>query len=713
LMPLRFLVPAFLLGLASLVIPVVVHLTRKRKAQVLEFPSLMFLERVPFQAESRRRIHHWLLLLLRALAVALIVAAFARPFLEDVEVTAGVAVGPREIVILVDHSYSMGVGDHWERALDAARDVVREMGPLDRASLVLFARNAGVAVRSSLERGRLLAALDTVEVSDESTSYGPALKLAQTILEETDLPGRELILIGDFQRAGWTGEEGVVLPAGTTVTPVSLSSEAPVNHAVAAVSLARQREGGRERVTPTARLTRVGGLGEAEVEAVLEVDGMEVGRRGVTLPANGAAAVTFEPFNVSRSYTRGAVRIAEPDELAPDDAHYFVLSPGRAISVLVLDEGGRRGASSLFLTEALSISEENAFEVTVREGGGFSSSELAGASVVIVNDRSLPGGEAARALRGFVEEGGGILVLLGERIRWPEELGDLLPGAYGEPRDRRNGRGGRLGYLDYTHPVFEIFRGPRSGDFTGTRIFRARDLQMGDGGTGEILARYDDGSVALAEARTGEGRVLVWTSTMDGYWNDLAQQPVFLPFLHQLVRYASGRTETVSSFPAGQVIDVTDAVAMATAGLGDVTDALAGDEERVALTPSGESLTLPTGGGPHFLRLAEQGIYEVRPPGESEVRPLAVAVNVDLGEGDLTPLDVEEVVVSLAPPSPDAGTSRVAGGREVRLRLEDQERRQSLWRFLLVAAFVLLAVETLVSNRISRRAGKRAFHAGS
>ena len=33
-MPLRFLVPAFLLGLASLVIPIVVHLTRKRKAQV-------------------------------------------------------------------------------------------------------------------------------------------------------------------------------------------------------------------------------------------------------------------------------------------------------------------------------------------------------------------------------------------------------------------------------------------------------------------------------------------------------------------------------------------------------------------------------------------------------------------------------------------------------------------------------------------------------
>ncbi len=712
-MPLRFLVPAFLLGLATLVIPVVVHLTRKRKAQVVEFPSLMFLERVPFQEDSRRRIQHWLLFLLRALAIALIVAAFARPFLEDEDIAAGGGGGPREVVILVDQSYSMGVGDHWDGALEAAREVVRGLGPLDRASLVFFAHNATVSVRSSADRDRLMAALDTVELSDESTSYGPGLKLAQTILEETDLPGRELVLIGDFQRAGWTGDEGVSLPSGSVVTPVNLSSPASPNHAVASVNLARQRVGGRDRITPTARLTRVGGEAEEAVEAVLELGGMEIQRQPVTLPANGATNVIFDPFNVSQEFTKGSVRIAEADGLVPDNAQFFVLSPGRAISVLVLESGGRRGASSLFLTEALSISEEGAFEVTVKASGGVSSSELGSTSVVVVNDRPLPGGDGAEAVRRFVEEGGGLVVLMGEGFRWPSELAGLLPGAYTEPRDRRSGRGGRLGYLDFTHPVFEIFRGPRSGDFSGAQFFRARELQIADPENTQILARYDDGSVALAETMVGEGRVLVWTSTLDNYWNDLAQQPVFLPFIHQLVRYASGRTEAVSSFPAGQILDVTNARAMATAGLGEVTEALAGDEERIALTPSGESRPLPTGEGPHFLRLEEQGVYEIRPPGDSEVRPLAVAVNVDLGEGDLAPLDVEEVVASLAPRVSEDRIARRPGSREAQLILEDQERRQSLWRFLLVAALALLAVETLVSNRISRSGGRRVFNAGS
>jgi hypothetical protein len=106
-------------------------------------------------------------------------------------------------------------------------------------------------------------------------------------------------------------------------------------------------------------------------------------------------------------------------------------------------------------------------------------------------------------------------------------------------------------------------------------------------------------------------------------------------------------------------------------------------------------------------------VYEVRPPGDSDIRPLAVAVNVDLAETDLTPLDVEEVVASLASAPADEESVQRPGGREARLLSEDQERRQALWRLLLAGAFVLLVMETLVSNWISRSGGRRAFNAGS
>lgn len=260
-------------------------------------------------------------------------------------------------------------------------------------------------------------------------------------------------------------------------------------------------------------------------------------------------------------------------------------------------------------------------------------------------------------------------------------------------------------------PVFEVFRGPRRGDFSSARFFRVRGWELPAADSAILLARFDDGSPALAETRTGEGRVLVWASTLDTFWTDLALQPVFLPFVHQLVRYASGSTEVLDAFMAGQVLDVTDARAMETAGLGEVTEAVALAEERVVFTPSGETRPLPVDEEQHFLQLDEQGFFEIRPPGQSDVRAVAMAVNVDPAEAELAPLDAEEVQAAILSGGAAAGGAAGSEARAAELRREDRERRQSLWRWILVGAFGLLVAETILSNRLSRRTGRRPKHA--
>src|SRR6476659_2403818 len=152
-----FLTPAFLLGLGALAVPVLVHLIQRERKRVVEFPSLMFVRRIPYQSVRRRRIRHWPLLLLRAAAIALIVAAFARPFLQRGAAANAIAGGAREVVILLDQSASMGYGDHWSRAQEAARGVVRGLATGDRATFVLFARNAEENMRATSDRPRLEA----------------------------------------------------------------------------------------------------------------------------------------------------------------------------------------------------------------------------------------------------------------------------------------------------------------------------------------------------------------------------------------------------------------------------------------------------------------------------------------------------------------------------------------------------------------------------
>ena len=700
------LAPLFLLGLAGLVVPIVVHLTERQRREVVDFPSLMFLRKIPFRSSRRKKIHHWALLAVRALALALLVAAFSRPFFDNDVGGIGTTLGPREVVVVLDRSYSMGYGDRWERAKTQARQVFEGLDVQDRASLVLMSKGAEALLRATSDRGRLLAGLNETDLSADGTLYGPALKLAQTILEESEQPNREVVIISDFQRSGWNGDEGVAFPTGTLVSPVLISDETTPNALVASLILRRDFFSGQERMTAEARVVRRQGDAPEERTIVLELDGQETQTQTVSLDPTGSAVVTFEPFTLSDMYTLGSIRL-DSDALPQDDELHFVLSPGRAMRTLVLEGANPRQDASFYL-ETAHISEEASFEIEVRRSTSVSDADLASTDVVILNDIPFPQGAAADRLRAFVEGGGGLLLILGARSEWRTGLEEILPGRTGSAMDHSRGAV-RLGRLERSHPVFESFTGPRSGDFARARFFMSRDLELGPEGQG--IAWFDDGSVALAERRLGEGTVLVWTSRMDRFWNDLAVQPVFLPFVHGLVRHLAGYRERIPWFTAGQVLDIADP-----AGLVFVADReseLPPDVDLVALTPSGGSVTLPATAGPRFLELEQQGFYPVRPPGMNPERPLTVAVNVDVAESELEAMDPEELAAAVAPRDTDVVIG--AGGEtlSVEMQARNQERRQSLWRLLMVAALVLLLIETGISNWISRATATSFEHGGS
>src|SRR5574342_104491 len=236
----QFLAPLFFVALAGLAIPVLLHLTQREKKQIIHFPSLMFVRRIPYEAVRRRKIHNWLLLMVRLPALALIIVAFARPLFSRADRQPPPGAGAREVVILVDNSYSMGFGDHWDRAVAAARQEIRKLNASDRGSVVLFGSSPDILMRATAEQDRLGAAVAAARPRPSATRYAPALKVAGSILAESSLPRREVVMISDFQRGGWRGEEGARLPKGVTLTPVSIQGAADkANLSVTGLSLAR------------------------------------------------------------------------------------------------------------------------------------------------------------------------------------------------------------------------------------------------------------------------------------------------------------------------------------------------------------------------------------------------------------------------------------------------------------------------------------------
>jgi hypothetical protein len=672
-----FLAPIFLAGLVALSVPILVHLTHRARSETVPFPSLMFLHRIPYRSSRRQTLRHWVLFALRCAAFILLALAFARPFFGTSRRATSGLTGARTRVVLLDRSGSMAYGDRWPKGLEAARRAVTELGPEDRVSLILFDAAAESSGEPTVDRSRLLSILDSARVGFGSTRYGAALRMAAETLESATPPRPEVVLVTDFQKTGWEGRDEVRLPSGATLTWVDVSEGDASNVAITGVELDRDYEAGRERVVVAARLVNKGARAVQNLDVALEVDGRPLRQQRTSLGPNTSATVTFDAFPLPSAVTRATVRAA-PDRLPHDDAFHFVLAPGGELRVLVLESPGAPARRSLYLRRALEIGHRPRFRVEVKPAAQISTDDLGGAAAVVLNDVAPPAGGADRRLREFVEKGGGLLVVLGEQSAAAAGRGEtsLLPGPLGSA-DRSSDRGGTLAYLDYAHPVFERFRGPRSGDFSSARFFRYRPLEVKEG----VLARFDDGAVALAERKVGKGRILVWTSTLDTLWNDLPLQPVFLPFLHQLVKHAGAHVESRPWHTVGEALDLS-------------TEAELRGRDAAVIAPSGEKQRLPA--ARRGLELEAPGFYEVRRLEDGGWSRLA-AVNFDPSESDLASLDPEELSGAVT----QKGDGQAARRAEPAPTTEEHESRQALWRYLLGAALLFLALETVFSNRLS------------
>ena len=699
-----FLAPLFLIGLAALAVPVLIHLTQKERKSVIEFPSLMFLRKIPYESVQRRRIRDWLLLAMRLAAIALIVAAFARPFLRGSGVAAAQS-GARDIVLLLDRSYSMAYGDTWSRAQRLAAEAIADATAADRISLVLFADTAEVAVRSTPDRSRAVSEINAATPGAGSTKFAPALKLAGSLLAESLLPRKEVFVVSDFQRAGWQPDDTLRMPGGTTIKPVPVGGAEGASLALTPIALLRSREAGQaERITVTAGVLNRTSTPATDVPILLEVDGRVVQDLKITVGPAASATVSFAPLTITAPNTRAVVRLGAAgqtvDALARDNIFNFVITPAAPVPVMAVAQGSAE--SMLYLSRALAIGEAPRFEASMQSPEALAGDAMNRARVMLLNDVPISDATAAKLVT-FVEGGGGLLLALGQRASWPQARAQWLPVTIGQTVDRTRGAAARLSGMEFGHAIFEPFRAPRSGDFASARFYSYRSLTAAKDAS--VLARFDTGEPALVERAAGRGRVLVFASTLDLNWNDLALKPMFLPFVHQLGRHLSGFKEQPSWLTIGQVLDIDAAEIAAGATSASAARAAAG---RTILTPAGQRRDLPApvaavpgGAAPPVaaLEMTEQGFYEIRGSGREPGPTIVAASNVNLAESNLDRIDPQELVGAVT----GNGSTGSTLGQDV-LPDEAQELAQRVWWYLLFAGILLLIAETVLAHRLSRTA---------
>ncbi len=673
-MNLAFLVPAFLAGLLVIGIPILVHLRQREQKDPVRFPSLMFLQMVPHRTVERRRITQPWLLLLRALAVAALVAAFSRPFWREEDQAPAAAAKTRALIVVVDRSLSMGYRGVFGRAADSAGAALAGLRPGDVAAVVAFDESAEVVAPLDGDLAGARSRLATIVPTGRAGRIAPALRAAAEIAARARGRSVEILLISDLQRNALQGLETVERVAGATLRIVSVAERNPANARVQDVEVDRRADGRRTTLAVGARIAQKGDSARV-IRASLIVNNRPVASTTARIASNTTTLLRFEPVVIAEGDALASVAL-EPDGLAADDTLRFSLASASGVPVVLQLPPGTSGDESLYLERALAISRAPTLDVMVRRGVPTTDRDLDRAAVVVLADVAPTSGVIAK-LNQFVSNGGGLVVIAGSRLGGSSARVPWWPAGVGRVIDRTADRGGRLGQVDPDHAAFEPFKDALATDFGAARFFRYRELVPDSAAS--VLARFDDGTPAIVEGALGGGRIVMLGTAPNTLWSDFPLQPVFLPLIQRLVGYVGQLQDPKRWYPAGEVVSLPVVS-------GALTMRRPGEVGRSKpIDPKASTLTL-----------LDPGVYEIGTV--TATAPIArFAVNPRASESDLAAADPKEVIAQLKAPTDSASAPNVAP-----LSAAEQERTQSWWALLLVLALALLAAESWYTGRFAR-----------
>ena len=136
-----FMYPMLLLGALGVGLPILAHLLNKHDYKQTPWAAMQFLNRAVRVRSRQIRLRDLLLLILRCLAVLLLVLAFSKPVVEDVDGFVA-QLGERRagVVIALDASYSMQHGDgkttRFDRAIEKIEVITSGIHPGDPVCLI-------------------------------------------------------------------------------------------------------------------------------------------------------------------------------------------------------------------------------------------------------------------------------------------------------------------------------------------------------------------------------------------------------------------------------------------------------------------------------------------------------------------------------------------------------------------------------------------------
>lgn len=748
-------------GAAAFTIPLLIHLLNRNRFKTVDWGAMQLLQSTRNLNSRRMQWKQLLLLLLRCALPVLLALAMSRPLLHSLLSADGQSA--ISLAIVLDDSMSMfaneadQTGEQSEDGLRfssrfslACRSAAELIDGLPAGSNAMVVLGGSKPETISEHVPDLLAArmraMGTRRIPAGEFALEQSLRPSLQWLSTSPNPRRQIVLISDFQKQEWSEMLTSQMPdarkllTGQEISPtfsflrigqvLAPNQPASQNLAIDSIEvspsvLAIEREAFLSVV--------VGNHGPTRSDSVvisLLVDDIEIERQQIVIDADSKTRIRarWAPKQVGDHIVRAS--ILGEDALNEDNTLCTVAVVQEPQSVLIVD-GDLKNEPMQSEADFLRVALSPFSLLGGKKGDTFASKTVSPEqwneaslksvrAVCLCNVRDL-NEDQQKWLRNFVEQGGGLLIFLGDKVnteqyqRWPSVTNNGLRIARFSQREKipMDDAASRVKTQQVEFSPIRELSSVSLSSLASVRFEYRTPIELDtesllSSSDTSVALRFEDGRAYLLESRIGKGRCLWMSSSCDDDDSNLPSRSIFVPLMQKLAAYACTADPPLTHITSGETW---------TRSLGNPDTKLSDVQGQFIVTrPDGVAVPVQTSdeGKLQFNQTRLQGIYVVKPvqrePSDAGLNQWVVCVRnkppSSVNESNLSSLNSDEMK-SLAA----LGQATVSNNtREFLTQTRADWHGREAWTWIWMALVVCFLAEMALEQSLAPRT-RRTTHA--
>lgn len=330
----HFYHPNFLYGLLALIIPIIIHLFNFKKFKKVYFANLSFLKEVQQQSKRHSQLIHLVIMFLRMVFIAMIVLAFAGPYLSTKDEAKNKS-DESYINIFLDNSFSMQARASEGSIFDEGRKIARQIAlahkPTDHFRL-LNNEKVGFA-KTYVNRDVFIDQLDKIQIDKSSISFSEIPKRLND--NSSDIhQNQDIYIISDFQKKQ-ADIENIKSDSSFNLQLIPLEAAVQGNLFVDSVWIEKPVLQPDKNIIVNFEIENNSNQAVDDISISLKIGNKQKAVTSVSIDAFGKAKSSFN-FRTDTAGFYGARIIVEDYPIVYDDIFYFTFTVEKELPVLCI-----------------------------------------------------------------------------------------------------------------------------------------------------------------------------------------------------------------------------------------------------------------------------------------------------------------------------------------------------------------------------------------